>query len=50
MTKDELIRENSENITEHIESIGKEVTRDFTHEMRKTLKQAFRGSKFIKTK
>lgn len=49
-TKEELIRENSENISEHAKEMGAEITKDFAEEMRKTLKNAFRGSKFITIK
>jgi len=47
-TKDDLIRENSENIAEHVKEMGAEITKDFAAEMRKTLKNAVRGSKYIK--
>jgi len=46
-TKDELAKENSENISAHVEEMGQEITRDFAKEMRDTLKRAFRGSKTI---
>jgi hypothetical protein len=49
-TKDDLIRENSENISEHVKEMGAEIAKDFADEMHKTLKNAFRGSKFIKIK
>lgn len=45
-TKDDLIRENAENIDEHISELGTEAMK----EMEKTLKEAFRGSKHIKIK
>lgn len=47
-TRDALIEENSENISEHVREIGTKVTKDFAKEMRDTLKRAFRGSKHIK--
>ena len=50
LTRDELIRENSENIDEHIREIGKEVTEDFRRELKKQLAAALKGSKFIKIK
>lgn len=50
ISKDELIRENGENISEHATEIGKDVAKDMAEELRKTLKDAFRGSKFIKIK
>ena len=46
ISKDELIRENGENIAEHAKEIG----RDIAEDLRKTLKDAFRGNKFIKIK
>lgn len=49
-TKDELIEENSENISVNVEEMGKEITKYFAKEMRATLKKAFRGSKTIKFK
>ncbi len=49
-TKEDLIRENNENISEHVKEMGAEITKDFADEMRKTLKNAVRGSKFIKIK
>lgn len=48
--KDQLIQENSENISEHVKEIGQEVVKDAAAEMRKSLKAAFRGSKYIKIK
>ena len=50
MTKDELIRENSENISEHVKEMGKEITRDLADELRQTLRRSFGGSKFIQIK
>ena len=50
LTRDELIAENSENISAHTKEIGKEVTKDIADEMRKSLKKAFRGSKNIRIK
>ncbi|MDN3561356.1 ECs_2282 family putative zinc-binding protein [Vreelandella neptunia] len=48
--KDELIRENSENIDEHLSEIKTEITKDFADEVRKSLKKAFSGSKNIRFK
>lgn len=48
--KDELIRENSENIDEHLSEIKTEVTKDFSDEVRNSLKKAFSGSKNIRFK
>lgn len=50
MTKDELIHENSENINEHMEEIGKKAVDDIAKDMRKSLKKAFSGNKNIKIK
>jgi len=50
LTHDELIRENSENINEHVKEIEKEVTEDLGREIKKQLVDAFKGSKFIKIK
>ena len=50
MTKDELIRENSENISEHAKEVGQGVVRGLAKELRTSLKKAFRGSKNIKIK
>lgn len=50
ITRDELIRENSENVDEHVKEIGKEVAKDFALELKKQLASAFKGSKFIKIK
>lgn len=49
-SKDDLIRESSENISEHVREIGDEISKDLANELRKTLKNAVRGSKFIKIK
>lgn len=50
ITRDELIRENSENIDEHMNEIKKEVTKNLANELKKQLASAFKGSKFIKVK
>ena len=50
MTKEELIRENSESIDEHAHEIGREAVDDLAKEMKKELKKAFRGNKNIKFK
>lgn len=43
--REELICENRENINEHLSEIKKEVTKDPTDELRKSLKKAFFGKK-----
>lgn len=50
ITRDELIRENSENIDEYVNEIKKEVAKDVANELKKQLEAAFKGSKFIKIK
>jgi|SRR3989338_823929 len=50
ITRDDLIRENSENVDEHIKEIGKEVTKDLALELKNKLASAFKGSQFIKIK
>ncbi|MDD2903068.1 MAG: hypothetical protein PHU44_11615 [Syntrophales bacterium] len=50
MTKDELMRENSENISAHMEEIGQEALKDAAKEIKQMLKDAFKGSDFIKVK
>lgn len=49
-TKNELIQENAENIDEHLSEIKKEAMKDVSKEVKNTLKEAFRGSKYIKIK
>ncbi len=39
LTKEELIRENSENIEEHVKEIGSQVTKDLAKELRKSFKR-----------
>ena len=48
MMKDELIRENRENITAHADEVGEEIVKDVAKDFRTTLKRAFRNSKNIK--
>jgi hypothetical protein len=50
ITRDELIRENSENIDEHVKEIGKEISSDLALELKEQLASAFKGSKFMKVK
>ena len=50
ISRDDLIRENSENINEHTKEIGKEVANDVAAELKKQLASAFKNSKFIKVK
>lgn len=46
ITRDDLIRANSENIDEHVKEIGKQAVDDF----QKELARVFAGNKFIKIK
>lgn len=50
ITRDELIRENSENIDEHLNEMKNEVINDVASELKKKLATAFKGSNFIKLK
>jgi len=50
ITKDELIRENSENIAEHVDEIKEQVVKDVRSELQKSLAAAFKGNKHIKIK
>lgn len=46
--KDNLIRENSENINAHVEEIGQQIVKDVANDLRSRLKKAFQGNKNIK--
>ncbi|MBA4173719.1 MAG: hypothetical protein C0465_25340 [Ralstonia sp.] len=50
INKDDLISENSENIAAHVKEIGQEISRDFAAEIRKSLREAWGGSKYFKVK
>ena len=50
LTKDELIRENSENINEHVKEIGAQVTKDLAKEMKESLMKASKGNKIFRIK
>lgn len=50
ITKDELIRENEENINIHAEEMGNEIKKDFAGELKNRLQNAFKGSKNIRIK
>lgn len=45
LTHDELMQENSENISEHVKEIGAQLVKDVQKDLRATLQKAFRGSK-----
>lgn len=48
ISRDELLRENSENISENVEEVRAEVVKDFQMDLKASLKKALRGSKHIK--
>ncbi|WP_456016510.1 ECs_2282 family putative zinc-binding protein [Pseudomonas fluorescens] len=48
--RDELLRENSENIQENLNEVKSNGAKDIAAQMRKTLKDAFKGNKNIKLK
>ncbi|HAX91386.1 MAG TPA: hypothetical protein DCY07_04160 [Rhodospirillaceae bacterium] len=50
LSKDELIDENSENISEHVKEMGDQVMNDLAKELKDSLKKAFSGSKNIRIK
>jgi len=50
ISKDDLIRANSENIEANMQDITNAVTRDAAKALQMVLKQAFRGNKNIKIK
>ncbi len=50
LTRDELMRENSENMDEHLKEAGREAMEDIGRELKNKLTSAFKGSKFIKIK
>lgn len=50
MTREELIRENSENIDLQLVDTGEQITRDVAKELNQSLKKAFRGNKNIRFK
>jgi DNA-directed RNA polymerase subunit RPC12/RpoP len=50
ITKDALIRENTESINEHIKEMGAEVLKDTKKEIKKMFKKAFRGNKYVRFK
>lgn len=49
-TKDELIRENRENIDENISEIKKQAVEDARKELKEAFKRAFKGNKNITIK
>ena len=50
MTREELVSENSESTDAHASEIGEHVTKDLANELRKSLRDAFRGNKNIRFK
>ncbi|EGH48774.1 hypothetical protein PSYPI_43191, partial [Pseudomonas syringae pv. pisi str. 1704B] len=50
ISRDELARENEENIQVHLSEVGKEVSKTVAEDLRKRLQKAFKGSKGFKLK
>ena len=50
IAQDDLIGRNQENIQAHTEEVKREVVADFEKQLKKSLSDAFRGSKNIKIK
>lgn len=49
-SREELLRENSENVSAHLDEIKQEVVQDVRREVQGMFKKAFSGSKHIKLK
>lgn len=50
VSRDDLRRENEENIQAHLSEIKKEVSKEVADDLRKRLQRAFKGSKGFKLK
>ncbi len=50
ITKAELIRENTENIDEHVKEIKVQVVEDLQHQLKQSLVDAFKDNEYIKIK
>ncbi|MDH1291364.1 hypothetical protein N5C43_08840 [Comamonas terrigena] len=50
LTRDELLRENSENIAEHVEEVKAQVAKDISKQLHDSLRKAFKGNKSIRVK
>lgn len=50
LTRDELLRENSENIAENVEEVKPQVVKDISKQLQDSLNKAFKGSKNIRIK
>lgn len=50
LTRDELIRENSENIELHLEDVRAGIIKDVAKELQNSLRKALRNNKYIKFK
>lgn len=48
LTKEELMRENSENISEHVKEIGDQFIKDAAKEIKDSLRKTLKGSKNIR--
>lgn len=49
-TKDDLIAENTENLTEHVKEMGRDIKADLVKELRASFRNATRGNKHVKFK
>jgi transcription elongation factor Elf1 len=50
MTREELVRENSENVDGHLANMAMEITGDLQQEINKSLRDAFKGNRNVKFK
>lgn len=50
IVKADLVRANSENVSEHVEDMKKKILKDVEKELRESLKKAFGGNKNIRFK
>ncbi|WP_318389322.1 ECs_2282 family putative zinc-binding protein [Enterobacter sp.] len=50
LTKDELIKENGQNIDSHIDEIKEELSKDVQKQLNEIFSKAFKGSKNIRIK
>ncbi|MBS3949173.1 MAG: hypothetical protein KGZ53_00680 [Peptococcaceae bacterium] len=50
LTRDELVRENSENIAENVKEMKAQIVKDISKQLQDSLKKAFKGSKNIRIK
>jgi uncharacterized Zn finger protein (UPF0148 family) len=50
LTRDELLRENSENISAHTDEVKSQVIKDVSKQLHDVLRDAFKGNKNIRIK